>query len=141
MRHGRFTRLIEAYGADPAHWPEDERAAAERHLAGDPSARAALEEARRLDALLERLPAPPEAPSIALPMNLPAQRRPALQRLLHLGRGAAWAMWPRVAALAMASVLGVLIGLSSIGDQLYPAQDSDATASVFDSAPTGGWEL
>jgi ferric-dicitrate binding protein FerR (iron transport regulator) len=134
-------RLIDAYGADPARWPEDERAAAERHLADDPSARAALEEARRLDALLGRLPAPPEAPSIALPMALPAQRRPALQRLLHVGRGATWSLWPRFAALAMASVLGVLIGLSNVGDQLYPAQEGDTTTSVFDSAPSGGWDL
>jgi hypothetical protein len=140
MRHGRFQRLLEAYGADPARWPEDERAAAERHMAADPAARAAVEAERRLDALLGRLPPVPE-PSIALPLALPAQRRPLLQRLLHAGHGAAWSMWPRVATLAMASVVGVVIGLSGVADRYSAAQEGDAVTSVFDSAPSGGWEL
>lgn len=141
MRHGRFLRLLEAYGADPARWPEDERAAAERHMAGDPAARAAIEEARRIDALLGRMPPVPELPAIALPLALPAQRRPLLQRLVHAGHGAAWSMWPRVATLAMASIVGVVIGLSSVASHFSTTQDNDTTTSVFDSAPSGGWEL
>ena len=141
MRHTRFLRLIGAYGADPARWPDEERAAAVRRMADDPAARAAIDEARRLDALLERMPSPPEAPAIALPAVLPAQRRPVVRRLVRAGRGAVWAMWPRVAALAMASVVGMLIGLSGVADQLSGAPDTDAATSFFDSAPTGGWEL
>jgi anti-sigma factor RsiW len=134
-------RLIEAYGADPARWPSDERAAAERHMAANPAARAAVEEARRLDALLGRMPPVPEMTSFPLPAALPAQRRPLLQRLVRPGRAVAWSMWPRVAALAMASIVGVVIGTSGIADHFSPAQDSDAATSVFDSAPSGGWDL
>ena len=141
MRHGRFMRLIGAYGADPARWPEEERAAAGRRMADDPAARAAIDEARRLDALLDRMPPPPDVAAIELPAVLPAQRRPVLHRLLRAGRGAVWAVWPRVAALAMASVVGMLIGLSGVGDQLYGTQDTDTATTVFDSAPAGGWDL
>ena len=141
MRLGRFLRLIGAYGADPARWPDEERAAAERRVAGDPAARAAIDEARRLDALLDRMPSPPDMPAIVLPAVLPAQRRPVIHRLVRAGHGAVWTMWPRVAALAMASVVGMLIGLSGVGDQLYGTQDTDTATTVFDSAPTGGWEL
>ena len=141
MRHGRFLRLLEAYGADPAHWPEDERAAAERHLAEDPAARAAVEEERRLDALLGRMPPAPETPSTLLPAALPAQRRPLLQRLAHAGHGAVWSMWPRVATLAMASIVGVVIGLSGVAEKYSANHDSDTATSVFDSAPSGGWDL
>jgi len=76
-----------------------------------------------------------------LPAVLPAQRRPVVRRLVRAGRGAVWAMWPRVAALAMASVVGMLIGLSGVADQLSGTQDTDSATSFFDSAPTGGWEL
>ena len=86
-------------------------------------------------------PPVPGLPGAAPRAGRPAQRRPRLQRLLHAGHGAAWSMWPRVAALAMASIVGVVIGLSGVADKYSTTQDSDTTTSVFDSAPSGGWDL
>lgn len=134
MRHGRLQRLIEAYGADPARWPAEERDAAVRRAAGDPAAQAALAEARQLDDLLDRLEAP-EAGALSLPAALPAQQRPFLAGL------ASWRLWPGVAVLAMASVLGVAIGLSDIADRVAGASNGDVAALVFEAPATEDWTL
>jgi len=49
----RFKAIVDAYGADPARWPDAERAAALRFLANDVRAKAWLDEARALDGLLD----------------------------------------------------------------------------------------
>ena len=48
--------LLEAYGADPARWPQEKRRAAEQLVARDPRARALLGEAQALDRLLDAAP-------------------------------------------------------------------------------------
>ena len=57
----RVLQLIEAFGAEPGGWPEDERAAASSLIEAEPDVFAeALSEARALDAFLlsEALPEP-----------------------------------------------------------------------------------
>ena len=49
----RFKAIVDAYGADPAAWPDAERDAALRFLAADARAGAWLDEARALDDLLD----------------------------------------------------------------------------------------
>ena len=62
MTPDRFEQLLDAWGADPRRWPEAERAAAQEHLARDPSARALGARAAELDALLDsHHVAPPDA--------------------------------------------------------------------------------
>jgi hypothetical protein len=63
MTAERLTALIEAYGADPARWPAADRALGQAALA-DPVLRAAVDEARALDRLLEA--SRPTQPSAAL---------------------------------------------------------------------------
>jgi len=54
MTQERFIEIIEAYGADPARWPEAERADALAHAEAHPEqADPVLAEAAALDALLE----------------------------------------------------------------------------------------
>lgn len=54
MTDARLLDLIDAYGAEPMCWPEDERRAAEAWLRSNPSRfAAALEAARRLDLAFE----------------------------------------------------------------------------------------
>ncbi len=55
----RLAELLEAYGADPARWPAEEREAALALLALSPEARRRRDEAARLDALLDRVAAEP----------------------------------------------------------------------------------
>ena len=47
--HTRAAEIIAAYGADPARWPDGERATALHVIAADPALSAALAEARALD--------------------------------------------------------------------------------------------
>jgi hypothetical protein len=64
MTPERFTALLQAYGADPRHWAEAERAEAQALLAaGPPVLRQQLQEAAWLDAQLGATPvaAPDEA--------------------------------------------------------------------------------
>lgn len=59
----RFEALVAAYGADPARWPQERRAAA-LTFAGTEAGRAMLERGRVLDEALSRFDTPP--PSRAL---------------------------------------------------------------------------
>lgn len=65
MKHAitlsRFSRIIEAYGADPGCWPEAEQAAAERLLAQSAEARRLWKNAQRLDAVMNAAPKPAPA--------------------------------------------------------------------------------
>src|SRR2546430_17105982 len=53
MRRGNFHRLLDIHGARLQRWPAAERMSAERLLAADATARAARDEVRRLEALLD----------------------------------------------------------------------------------------
>ncbi len=79
MTPQRFRTLIDAYGADPARWPEAERALAQALLdRADDETRAAWAAQRQLDAALSMLDA--EAPDAALTRRIiacaPAPTRP-----------------------------------------------------------------
>lgn len=125
----RLGEIVEAYGASPARWPEAERSAAEALLAVSSEARMAVEEATRLDALLDM--APLEPPSAALAERLMAARPRAVAPLARprseaprktergfLG-GLVEAVWPYgspaipAGALAAALVMGVALGSTS----------------------------
>ncbi len=110
----RLGTLIAAYGADPAGWPEDERAGAEAALqTAPPEIAKQLAEARALDALLETIEpiAPPADLGARILSSAPAPRRRLADRFSDLvfpyGR-----RWP--AASAFASLLvGVAAGYST----------------------------
>jgi len=93
---------------------------------------------RRLDALLDRALVPlseaSEACVLAALADLPAQERrrrwafPPLSPVSAPGRAA----WPALAGMAMASVVGLTIGISDIGSPL----GGDAEYSLLDETPT-----
>lgn len=61
----RFAAVVEAYGADAARWPDADLALMQRFQTRDPAAaRALLQQARRLDACLDKAQSLP--PSQAL---------------------------------------------------------------------------
>lgn len=128
MTERRFARLISAHGADPARWPEAERAAGIAWADSHPEARAALAAERRLDAMLDLAAPPPLADSAgsaladrimatiesrALPDDLPMSGampvpgvRPPLRLFATLGAAAA------VALVGLGLLLGRSVSLS-----------------------------
>ena len=144
MRKTRFRHLVDSYGADPARWPAAERGPAQRLVARSPELGAELGSARRLDDLLNRFAAEtPESGADAIDglFILPAQRRSADLFRGALGALALARLWPQVATLTAASVVGVLVGLSGFGGQLAGSPPNDLAAIVFDGAPLGGFDL
>ena len=153
------TQLVErlhANGADLSAWPEQERASAERLMAAEPQARAAYDQARRLDDMLARelSVVPNVAKDDALAAHvlaalgsrpLPPQRRSILSgwwptALLDVDLTPAW---PRVTALACAGAVGVALGLfgadvSMLQMRGSAAAETDLAALVFDPEPVTG---
>jgi len=120
----RFRQIVEAYGGEPSRWPEAERESALALLEGSAEARAARDDAGRLDALLDR--APRQAPSAALIGAVMAARPRSGSRwrsLFVIVPG-----WQPVAVLMLAAVLG--LGLGATGT-LIPA---DGEAVLVDVA-------
>lgn len=128
----RFKTLVDAYGADPDRWPQDERAAAQDLLVQSAAARAYAAAAAPLDLILDRTPLNPlvgvDAATIAalIVRNSPSAGKPAVVGKPTLARGgqprwwaaAPWSRrafgWPNFAALAAAGVVGFLIGWSDL---------------------------
>jgi anti-sigma factor RsiW len=151
MTLARFQRALDVYGADLSSWPQARRAAAERLVASDPAAAAALAQARALDALMTRDIgfAQDDAAAVLRALQarpLPPQRRRFLWRqwpteLLNLDFAPAW---PRLAALACVAAFGFAIGLTDVslipgttnGDEAISiVTDNDLGAVVFSPDP------
>lgn len=139
MTLARFHRLLDVHGADPARWPQSDRAAAERLLASDAAAAGALAQARALDALMARdAAAQVDATGVLRALAgrpLPPQRRRFLWRrwpseLLTLEFAPAW---PRVAALAGVAALGFAIGLTDLGPITVTTNSEELTSIVADN--------
>jgi hypothetical protein len=151
MNLAEFRDRVDSDGPDLARWRDEHRAAAERLLAGDPAARAALDVACRLDGLIARVMQPDASPASvdrvlgALAHPLPAQRRSLLSQLWPaalLDVDLAPARW-RVAALAGVACLGVVLGLA--GADIDAAESRAAVVSsenmlaqVFEPEPLTG---
>ncbi|WP_323762917.1 hypothetical protein [Maricaulis sp.] len=122
MTEERFYQILEAYGADPAHWPPAERDEAQCFAQARPDLVAlVIDDERALDALLDRLVEP--APDTALLERRLLARlpRPALPD------------WTVPSAVAAALVLGVCLGFAS-GAVMGPTDDLDA---IYADAFTG----
>jgi len=136
MTRAEFQDLVDIHGTDLAAWPQQARAAAERHLSGDPAARAHLAAACRMDDLIVRsLRASPGSADAAtgrvlsaLARDLPRQRRFALTwpaALLDVDLAPSRL---RLAALAAVAGLGILLGL--LGPDVGPGDGGFALASA-----------
>lgn len=118
----RFTKILAAYGADPARWPDAEREAARQFAQDDAVAKQLLLEAQRLDAALDRMLAP--APALD-PARLATAVMATPQAVPQTGSDPDWAVpwwrwfgWPKLAGLAVAGLLGILVGWAGIDAQL-----------------------
>lgn len=124
MDIARLGRILNAYGADPLHWPADERAAAEKLITQSAEAASLLEEAATLDRLLDMSVCP--APSPELMARVLAAREPEgwLAALWPFGP-----IWQPVSAMAVAAVLGVVLGIAA-PDIVMPDYGDSAIAEV-----------
>jgi hypothetical protein len=148
MRRDEFRDRLDAHGADLSAWPEVQRAAADRLLADDPVAHAALQEAQQIDRLIAASMAGATDASAArvlarLARPLPPQQRSRLS----------WA-WPtalldvdlaparlRIAALAGVAALGVVLGLfgPDVTDaSVVVASAGEPDLAVFEPEPLTG---
>ena len=114
MTRERFIEMLEAYGADPARWPDAERDDAQAWAAEHPDAvETALLVEAKLDALL--------GPAEAVPSDL-LQRR-LLQRA---PRPAVSFDWHMPVAAAAALVIGVMAGFAGGAVVSDPITETEA---------------
>jgi len=112
MTQERFLEILEAYGADPARWPEAEREAAQAYADAHPDLVAqAIETERQLDALLG--PAEAEVSPLleARILRQAPQPKPAV-----------FEHWRLTGAVAAAVLVAVTIGF---GSNLIGAEPAD----------------
>lgn len=118
----RFKKILAAYGADSARWPEAERETALRLARDNAAARQLLRDAQQLDRALDHLAAP--APGFdaarlaAAVMDRPQaspRSAPDPDWSIPWWR---WFGWPKLAGLAVAGVLGVAVGWAGIDAQI-----------------------
>ncbi|MBS0386496.1 MAG: hypothetical protein JSS00_14235 [Proteobacteria bacterium] len=126
MDRTRFEHLLEAYGADFARWPVDERGAGEA-LARAHAAEvdAMIAEARALDAAFaaaKATPPPNAALTARILMAAPPARRPQ-----SVAPAAVW-------ALAACALLGVVLGYGA-GALTQPSDDGSYFAAAFEAPP------
>jgi hypothetical protein len=142
MRRGNFHRLLDIHGAELSRWPAGERRAAERRLAADGKARAARDEARRLEAMLDLYAPPVDRLSgeriLRRLAALPAQRRPGAWWRWSLPRDALTPAWPSLATFATLAVLGILVGLGNVDANLLGSGEFDISNLVLDASPSLG---
>ncbi len=132
MTNERLLELIEAYGAEPGAWPEDERASAEARLAADPGRFAgALSEARELDMMFEAAPYADVPAGLAerILSDAPVAQARKSGLAARLGRLIApnGMRWPAGAALA-SLMMGLVAGYASapaVADNTYQTEQDE----------------
>lgn len=142
MTIARLRTLLDAYGAAPQRWPEEERAAALALIAQSSEARAAVAAAEALDATLGAYANPAE--NAINPLKLVAaitaqpqqpqrsQPKPAATGRITIG-------WPNFAGLAAAAVAGFLVGWSGIDQSVLPSAAPNDTAQTLFGDPPEDW--
>ena len=145
MKLGRFSVILGAYGAAPERWPADEREDALALAQSSVPAALALARARALDSVLSEQVFPDIALEDATFARLHAS---IMSGARHLGGTwlARWfgidlaprQLWPSIAGLALATVLGFAVGL---GGLLQAGSDHDidevSVLTPIDLTPIG----
>lgn len=136
MTDARVLQLLETYGAWPMAWPEEEREAAEAHLAAHPERFTdALAQARLLDAAFEAEPMPEPDASLAARILAEAPRAQTARTGLgtRLARtlmpnGRRWPAGAALASLGMGLFAGYTASASSVPATGY---ETEAEAVVY----------
>jgi len=115
MTMERLNTILEAYGASPARWPAEERAAAEAMIASSDAARAAFAEAARLDAMLDQAAPPPPADRLGWRLRGIGPRPEQIVTTTLRPRTSWMGNLARAAAVVLAIAGGIAIGTSLPG--------------------------
>jgi hypothetical protein len=118
---GRFRTILNAYGATPERWPAEERDDALALTRTSVPAARALADARTFDEALEAstvssLTVDPNHIAM-LQARIVAAAQPTMQSWIGRWFGISLTpmqVWPSIAGLAMASVLGFAVGLGGV---------------------------
>ena len=114
----RFRRILDAYGADPARWPEQEIDAIRALLSSSEDARRMAEEVGRVDRFLDQWDMP--LPSGLDPADIAARVSAQPQTPDNSANDPiGWRItlgWPNVAGLAAAAAAGFLVGFLGVAD-------------------------
>lgn len=131
ITHRRVRQILECYGANPMHWPADERAAVARCLAQDPELAGLLESEHRLDDRLDRsLPALEPASNALLARVMASHARTAVQPPMPSPVRSGAFEWlsllggPRVICPVLASAFAVGVALGQYSPQAGNRLDS-----------------
>lgn len=147
----RLQVLLDAYGGAPARWPDDERDAALALLERSAEARALRDEAARLDAVLDLLPAAEPSPELEERIVAAARRAgpPAAQpdrvaslddaRVRREGRTRRRSWMLAAVPLAAAAALALWLGAEQAGDP--SAGTGEVVVATADDAPRADVEI
>ncbi len=136
----RLRRLLEAYGAEPARWPEAERQAALTLLATHSNAVRLRAEAAELDAWLDEAAVP--QPSPELMADVLAAASPSPWRRWAAALWPFGPIWRPASALALACALGILAGSLVPGAELINGAQLEAEIDSQVLNPRAGiWSL
>jgi hypothetical protein len=134
----RLAELAEAFGADPARWPFEERALAALAESSD------LAEAREIDMVLAHAGKPAIDPATRLAAMSRIMTATSVSRASALPRPSrAWSAWaPAATALAASFAFGIYLGsLGLVGDLIPSLGANKDTAMLQDFDVTGVSDL
>lgn len=121
MELGRFRTILDAYGGAPERWPAEERDGALALTRASVTAARALADARMLDVRLEASAlsdlALDQTHLTALQARIVHAAQPLMQSWIGRWFGISLTpmqVWPSIAGLALASVLGFAVGLGGV---------------------------
>ena len=143
LNDARILDLIEAYGADPAAFPEAERAGAARRMAEASAVFAtALADARRLDSALGLLPEVTVSPALRASLLASA---PTPKKAVRSGVGLkrflpAWLPAGALASLAVGVLVGVNVAAPVSVASVTPAVD-EADSVMYAALGFGDYDL
>jgi hypothetical protein len=134
----RFRELMDAYGAEPARWPANERAAAEALLAVNAEAAQLRKRAAALDALLDKaagMASAIDAERLVASVTAQPQRSAEIVQLRPARSASPGTFWLKVASLAAAATIGFLVGVT----QLANFGDPTSSSSGLELADVSPW--
>jgi hypothetical protein len=139
---GRFRTILNAYGAAPERWPEDERMDALALTRSSVAAARELANARRLDDALSHAASAFDMDRLAvLQHRIVNAAHPTMQTWSWRWFGfnlTPMQLWPSVAGLALATILGFAVGINGILQiEVNHDMDDALTLSSIDP-PIGG---
>lgn len=110
LSRNRAEQIIDAYGANPHRWPDQERAELLKLAERDEQVRLMLNEAKELDAFLDEMPALHASEGLAGHLSaIPEKNRLGwLRALWPFGE-----MWQPALTFASAALVGVWLGVSN----------------------------